>query len=194
MKWPKTQNYEIVRIFNDLPFFHPKDSDVINEWITALNCYYDSYRGIQRALLNFETFDFASNTIMHIPAQGQVLKKYVKALDSEVVRCLKSEKFVDFDIDETTGGLKVANIWKNLLASNVNYTNVSNVRLSLMADYMYKYMYKNPHPERNERFRWYFAGYDGEFIKRSYDPTVKFLVQINYITLGIRYYLQSRKV
>ena len=37
IKWSEFQNKQILPIFNYLPYFDPKDANVINEWISAFN-------------------------------------------------------------------------------------------------------------------------------------------------------------
>lgn len=40
IKWSLVQNEQILPIFNNLPYFHPNDGEVIIDWITAFNRFF----------------------------------------------------------------------------------------------------------------------------------------------------------
>ncbi|KAK6874156.1 hypothetical protein K6H11_001753 [Candida tropicalis] len=183
IKWSLVQNEQILPIFNNLPYFHPNDGEVIIDWITAFNRFFNLYPGIKKALLDFETFNFEKKEIPNIPAHSLWLKECVKSLERRVVNYLESKKMIEYEIDKPENDeLRILDIWKFLLSTNANFTKVFTVRLSQIAGYIYNPEYKHRFEQCNKRF-----------MMRTFDPTVEFLVKIDHVSLGMKYYFSVKE-
>lgn len=188
IKWSEFQNKQILPIFNYLPYFDPKDANVINEWISAFNEFFDLYSGIKSALLRSDTYDFQVKNIIHISARGPWLKECVTTLGRRVVKYLESSKMIENHIDKSGNDMSVVDIWNYLLNADVNYTKVLAVRLSEIAEYMFVYKANIPRIVTSDPIQEYIRRNNSKFIERSYDPAIKFLVKIDHLILGTTYY------
>lgn len=144
---------------------------------------FNLYPGIKKALLDFETFNFEKKEIPNIPAHSLWLKECVKSLERRVVNYLESKKMIEFEVDKPENDeLRILDIWKFLLSTNANFTKVFTVRLSQIAGYIYNPEYKHRFEQCNKRF-----------MMRTFDPTVEFLVKIDHVSLGMKYYFSVKE-
>ncbi|RCK56236.1 hypothetical protein Cantr_05016 [Candida viswanathii] len=87
---------------------------------------------------------------------------------------------VEYEIDVPVGGLSVSYLWSYLMTTNANFSKALTVRLSQIAGYIYN-------PEYKHRF----VQYNKRFMERTYDPTVDFLVKIDHVAMGNKYYMAT---
>lgn len=132
--------------------------------------------------MDFDSFNFFRKDIANIPANELWLKQCVMVLGRRVAKYLESKKMVDYEIDGPEDDLTFLDIYKFLLSTTANFTKVLTVRLSQIASYIY-----------NPEFKYRFEQCNRNFMTRTFDPTVDFLVKIDHVALGIKYYFSVKE-
>lgn len=180
--WSEHQNRKLLSLFNDLPVYEPDNGEIVVEWISAFNRFFESYSGIKKSVLGRETFNFESEKVKDIPSTGYWLKKCIDSLDERIVRFLQSKKVSEYPICNLENDIRLSKIWNWLHHTRVNFSRVFTSRLSTIAGFIYGPGYKNRFNDENRKF-----------MTHSFDPINKFLIKLDHVTIGMKYYFAVKE-